>query len=401
MINQLNNTNFNFSIGSYIMICVAVFIPIGLVYMYHYRRTHGTIPIGSRTIPNLTINRRKTYEPPIKSYRESWIELPQANVSTGNTSVEKIDMNELLDYDLLLEAEETAKNMGLDGKLWKARKAFDPARDDELLVRVGDELMVKEIYDDLWCYGQNQTYFNEKKKAEADGFIPKLGPNDYNPDLTPQENEELMCYGMFPSVVLPIEFKNMHITKATVEAIKESSVVAEPIHDEKNDTDVILKPDVNSVVITIPSPPENIILPVNGLKRGASLRSSIHRRATNASIQNIKHIQQLQQQSQLNTNTQPIHTPTKIDNINIIHMNSSNPPPTLVNTNPVQNSSTPILSTPLTNMSSISPTSPISSNTQLMEDHINDIKNTNTSTATTNISNSNINTHTNEHSSSL
>jgi len=259
----------NFGKTSYVIIGAAIAIPVFLVLVFNYKKKTTAIPTGSRSIPSLTVNRRKTYEPPIKSYRESWIELPQANISADS-------IEDIYDYDLLEEAEEAAKSMGLLDKVWKAKKAFVPTREDELLIRVGDELIVREIYDDLWCYGQNKTLFEEKEAKENKKI-------EYNNDLSIQENEELAMFGMFPSVVLPIEFKNLKVTKATIQSIREASVVAEPIHDEVEDEEVVLKQDPNSVVITIPSPPENMILPVNNLKRSSSLRSSLHRRATQRS----------------------------------------------------------------------------------------------------------------------
>jgi len=265
-----NTKSINFSKTSYVIIGAAIAIPVVLVLVFNYKKkSSSTIPTGSRSIPSLTVNRRRTYEPPIKSYRESWIELPQANISAD--SIENV-----YDYDLLEEAEEAAKSMGLLDKVWKAKKAFVPTRDDELLIRVGDELIVREIYDDLWCYGQNKTLFEEKEEKDNKKI-------EYNNDLSIQENEELAMFGMFPSVVLPIEFKNLKVTKQTIQSIREASVVAEPIHDEVHDEEVVLKQDPNSVVITIPSPPENMILPVNNLKRSSSLRSSLHRKATQRS----------------------------------------------------------------------------------------------------------------------
>ncbi|ORX44299.1 hypothetical protein BCR36DRAFT_586169 [Piromyces finnis] len=269
-LNRSNSSNFNFSSISYIIIGVAVIVPIVFVLYTNYKKKAAeTIPMGSRSIPSLTVNRRKTYEPPIKSYRESWIELPQANISADS-------IEDMYGYDLLEEAEEAAKSMGLLDKVWIAKKSFTPCRDDELLIRVGDELIVREIYDDLWCYGQNKTLFDEKEKNENRKI-------EYNINLSVQENEEIAMYGMFPSVVLPIEFKNLKVTKATIQSIREASVVAEPIHDDIQDEDVVLKQDPNSVVIKIPSPPENMILPLNNLKRSTSLRSSLHRRATQRS----------------------------------------------------------------------------------------------------------------------
>ncbi|KAG4093595.1 hypothetical protein H8356DRAFT_1277647 [Neocallimastix lanati (nom. inval.)] len=270
----------NFGKASYVIIGAAIAIPVVLVLLFNYKKKEETIPTGSRSIPNLTVNRRKTYEPPIKSYRESWIELPKANISTDS-------IEDVYDHDLLEEAEEAAKTMGLLDKVWKAKKAFIPSREDELLIRVGDELIVKEIYDDLWCYGQNKTLFEEEEAKENKEI-------KYNNDISIQENEELAKFGMFPSVVLPIEFKNLKITKQTIQSIREASVVAEPIHDEVHGKEVILKQDPNSVVIKIPSPPENIILPVNNLKRSTSLRSSLHRRTT--------------QHSQVSISSQPVLT---------------------------------------------------------------------------------------------
>jgi len=266
IINRKVGSNINFSSTTYIIIGVAVLVPVVLVALYNYKKKASTtIPNGSRSLPNLTVNRRKNYEPPIKSYRESWIELPQANISCDS-------IDELYDYDLLEEAEEAAKSMGLLDKIWIAKKAFNPSRDDELLVRVGDELIVREIYDDLWCYGQNKTLFEEKQLMENRKI-------EFDPSLTIQENEEIAMFGMFPSVVLPIEFKNLKVTKATIQSIKEASTVAEPIHDEENE-EVVLKQDPNSVVISLASPPQSMILPVNNLKRSTSLRSSLHRKAT-------------------------------------------------------------------------------------------------------------------------
>jgi len=260
-------SNFNFITISYIIIGAAVIVPIGLLLLFNVKKKiTETIPTGSRSIPSLTVNRRKTYEPPIKSYRESWIELPQANISSDS-------IEDVYDYDLLEEAEEAAKSMGLLNQTWIAKKEFIPYRDDELLIRIGDELLVREIYDDLWCYGQNKTLFEEKQKKDNKKF-------QYNINLSVQENEELMMFGMFPSVVLPIEFKKLKVTKATIQSIREASVVAEPVHDEVQNEEMILKEDPNSVVIKIPSPPENMILPVNNLKRSTSLRSSLRRRAT-------------------------------------------------------------------------------------------------------------------------
>jgi len=259
----------NFGKASYVIIGAAIAIPVVLVLLFNYKKKEETIPTGSRSIPNLTVNRRKTYEPPIKSYRESWIELPKANISTDS-------IEDVYDHDLLEEAEEAAKTMGLLDKVWKAKKAFIPSREDELLIRVGDELIVKEIYDDLWCYGQNKTLFEEEEAKENKEI-------KYNNDISIQENEELAKFGMFPSVVLPIEFKNLKVTKQTIQSIREASVIAEPIHDKDHDEEVVLKQDPNSVVITIPSPPENMILPVNNLKRSSSLRSSLHRKATQRS----------------------------------------------------------------------------------------------------------------------
>jgi len=259
----------NFSKTSYIIIGAAIAIPVFLVIVFNYKKKAAAIPKGSRSIPSLTVNRRKTYEPPIKSYRESWIELPQANISADS-------IEEIYDYDLLEEAEEAAKSMGLLDEVWKAKKAFVPSREDELLVRVGDELIVREIYDDLWCYGQNKTLFEEKEAKENKKIV-------YNNDLSIHENEELAMFGMFPSVVLPIEFKNLKVTKETIQSIREASEAASPVHDEVQNEDLVLKKDPNSVVITIPSLPENMILPVNNLKRSSSLRSSLHRRATQRS----------------------------------------------------------------------------------------------------------------------
>jgi len=273
IINRKTKPPFNFGKLSYFVIGAALVIPVVLVLMFNYKKKAAAIPMGSRSLPSLTVNRRKTYEPPIKSYRESWIELPQANVS-----IESIE--EEYDYDLLEEAEEAAKSMGLLDKVWIAKKTFIPSREDELLIRVGDELIVREIYDDLWCYGQNKTLFEEKETQENRKI-------EYNNDLTIQENEELAMFGMFPSVVLPIAFKNIKVTKETIQSIREASVAAEPIHDDIENEEVVLKKDPNSVVIKIPSPPENMILPVNNLKRSTSLRSSLHRRTTqrtNASI---------------------------------------------------------------------------------------------------------------------
>lgn len=265
-----NNSNLNFGPISYIVIGAAVLVPVVVVVFYNYKKKVAeAIPMGSRSIPSLTVNRRKTYEPPIKSYRESWIELPQANISADS-------IENLYDYDLLEEAEEAAKAMGLLDKTWIAKKSFTPCREDELLIRVGDELIIREIYDDLWCYGQNKTLFEEKQKQENRKI-------DYNINLSVQENEEIAMFGMFPSVVLPIDLKNLRVTKATIQSIREASVVAEPIHDDSQDEDVVLKQDPNSVVIKIPSLPENMILPVNNLKRSTSLRSSLHRRATQRS----------------------------------------------------------------------------------------------------------------------
>ncbi|OUM60902.1 hypothetical protein PIROE2DRAFT_62859 [Piromyces sp. E2] len=265
-----SNTNMNFGPISYIVIGAAVLIPVVMVVFYNYKKKLAeSIPMGSRSIPSLTVNRRKTYEPPIKSYRESWIELPQANISADS-------IENLYDYDLLEEAEEAAKTMGLLDKVFVAKKSFVPIRDDELSIRVGDELIIREIYDDLWCYGQNKTLLEEKEKKENRKI-------EYNINLSVQENEERAMFGMFPSVVLPIDLKNLRVTKATIQSIREASVAAEPIHDEVQDEDVVLKQDPNSVVIKIPSLPENMILPVNNLKRSTSLRSSLHRRATQRS----------------------------------------------------------------------------------------------------------------------
>jgi len=272
---RANNSNINFGSISYVVIGAAVVIPVAFVVFYsHRKKAEKSIPTGSISIPNLTVNRRKTYEPPIKSYRESWIELPQAN-----TSKESI---EVYDYDLLEEAEEAAKSMGLLDKIWIAKKAFNPSRDDELLIRIGDELIIREIYDDLWCYGQNKTLFEEKERKENRHI-------EYDASLTMQENEEIAMFGMFPSVVLPIEFKNLKVPKATIQSIREASVVAEPIYDEAEDEDVVFKQDPNSVVIKIPSQPENMILPVNNLKRNTSLRSSLRRKATNISMSSHSH----------------------------------------------------------------------------------------------------------------
>ncbi|ORX82526.1 hypothetical protein BCR32DRAFT_278836 [Anaeromyces robustus] len=301
LINRKTKTTFNFGKLSYIVIGAAVVIPVVLVLMFNYKKKAAAIPMGSRSLPSLTVNRRKTYEPPIKSYRESWIELPQANISAES-------IEEVYDYDLLEEAEEAAKSMGLLDKVWKAKKTFIPSRDDELLIRVGDELIVREIYDDLWCYGQNKTLFEEKEAKENRKI-------EYNNDLSVQENEELAMFGMFPSVVLPIEFKNLKVTKETIQSIREASVAAEPIHDDEENEDIVLKKDPNSVVIKIPSPPENMILPVNNLKRSTSLRSSLHRRATqrtNISIsstpapssKSIQPLQPLQPMPPLPTSTQ-------------------------------------------------------------------------------------------------
>jgi len=265
-----NNSNMNFGPISYVVIGAAVLVPVVVVVFYNYKKKLAeSIPMGSRSIPSLTVNRRKTYEPPIKSYRESWIELPQANISAD--SIENV-----YDIDLLEEAEEAAKSMGLLDKIWVAKKSFTPCREDELLIRIGDELIIREIYDDLWCYGQNKTLLEEKEKKENKKI-------EYNINLSVQENEEIAMFGMFPSVVLPIDLKNLKVTKATIQSIREASVAAEPIHDESVDMDVVLKQDPNSVVIKIPSVPENMILPVNNLKRSTSLRSSLHRRATQRS----------------------------------------------------------------------------------------------------------------------
>jgi len=273
-ITRSNNSNINFGSISYVVIGAAVVIPVAFVVFYsHKKKVEENIPTGSRSFPSLTVNRRKTYEPPIKSYRESWIELPQAN-----TSKESID--DVYDIDLLEEAEEAAKSMGLLDKIWVAKKAFNPSRDDELLIRIGDELIIREIYDDLWCYGQNKTLFEEKEKKENKRI-------EYDVNLTVQENEEIAMFGMFPSVVLPIEFKNLKVPKATIQSIREASVVAEPIHDDVEDEDVVFKQDPNSVVIKIPSQPENMILPVNNLKRNTSLRSSLRRKATNISLSTL------------------------------------------------------------------------------------------------------------------
>jgi len=298
VVNRKTKATFDFGKLSYIVIGAAVIIPVILVLMFNYKRKAAAIPMGSRSLPSLTVNRRKTYEPPIKSYRESWIELPQANVSADS-------IEEVYDYDLLEEAEEAAKSMGLLDKVWKAKKTFIPSRDDELLIRAGDELIVREIYDDLWCYGQNKTLFEEKEAKENRKI-------EYNNDLSIQENEELAMFGMFPSVVLPIEFKNLKVTKETIQSIREASVAAEPIHDDVENEDVVLKQDPNSVVIKIPSPPENMILPVNNLKRSTSLRSSLHRRATqrtNVSISSTpapssRPLQSLQPLQPLQTSTQ-------------------------------------------------------------------------------------------------
>lgn len=268
-----SNSNFDFSLGVYIIIGIVIVVP-SVGYFIKYKNRKSEIPKGSRSIHTLTVNRRKTYEPPIQSYRESWIELPQAITSSNEQN-----LKDIYEYDLLEEAEEAAKSMGLIDKVWKAKKVFIPNREDELLVRVGDELIVKEIYDDLWCYGQNKTLFEEELKKNK-----KLEEELEHMDL--QENEKWSKFGMFPSVVLPIEFKNAKLTKATVEAIKEASEVAKPV-----DNNVVIKKDPNSVVITIPSKPENFVLPVNNLKRSTSLRSSLHRRATqctNASTASIK-----------------------------------------------------------------------------------------------------------------
>jgi len=266
IINRKVGSNINFSSTTYIILGVSILVPVILVVFYNYRKKASTtIPNGSRSIPNLTVNRRKNYEPPIKSYRESWIELPQANISCDS-------IDELYDYDLLEEAEEAAKSLGLLDKIWIAKKAFNPSRDDEVLIRVGDELIVREIYDDLWCYGQNKTLFEEKQLKENRNI-------EFDPRLTIQENEEIAMFGMFPSVVLPIEFKNLKVTKATIQSIKEASTIAETIHDEE-DEEVVLKKDPNSVVISLASPPQSRILPVNNLKRSTSLRSSLHRKAT-------------------------------------------------------------------------------------------------------------------------
>jgi len=162
--------------------------------------------------------------------------------------------------------------MGLIDKIWIAKKAFTPSREDELLIRVGDELIVREIYDDLWCYGQNKTLLEEKEKKEKRKI-------EYDSNLTLQENEEIAMFGMFPSVVLSIEYKNLKVPKTTIQSIREASIAAEPIHDEE-DEEVVLKQNPNSVVISLESPPQSMILPVNNLKRSTSLRSSLHRKAT-------------------------------------------------------------------------------------------------------------------------
>jgi len=274
IINRKIGSSISFNSTTYIIIIgVAVLVPVVLVLFYNYKKKAATsIPNGSRSIPNLTVNRHKTYEPPIKSYRDSWIEFQQANISNDN-------YEGLYDYDLLEEAEEAAKSMGLIDKIWIAKKAFTPSREDELLIRVGDELIVREIYDDLWCYGQNKTLLEEKEKKEKRKI-------EYDSNLTLQENEEIAMFGMFPSVVLSIEYKNLKVPKTTIQSIREASIAAEPIHDEE-DEEVVLKQNPNSVVISLESPPQSMILPVNNLKRSTSLRSSLHRKATLRTSTNV------------------------------------------------------------------------------------------------------------------
>jgi len=274
IINRKIGSGISFNSTTYIIIIgIVVLVPVILVLYYNHKKKAATsIPNGSRSIPNLTVNRHKTYEPPIKSYRDSWIEFQQANISNDN-------YEGLYDYDLLEEAEEAAKSMGLIDKIWIAKKAFTPSREDELLIRVGDELIVREIYDDLWCYGQNKTLLEEKEKKEKRKI-------EYDSNLTLQENEEIAMFGMFPSVVLSIEYKNLKVPKTTIQSIREASIAAEPIHDEE-DEEVVLKQNPNSVVISLESPPQSMILPVNNLKRSTSLRSSLHRKATLRTSTNV------------------------------------------------------------------------------------------------------------------
>jgi len=251
--------------------------------------------------------------------------------------------------NLITDAEKFARKHGLTDHEWIARKDYIPYREDELEIYEGNRIKVFELYDDLWCYGMNLDHYGTLSFDNEGMFPSSILPLDVitklldaTKDLVAsnnaantanatetteniENNEDTESIESTENIESVENIKNIEPTTNvnniekidSTDSTKNNEVSVEGKENTKKPIPktpslVESQPPANNLPFTIPKPlavplmPPKALPHIPQLKRGASLRSSVHRKrcsnvidpARSPLMKNAKRVSQLSNVSQ-------------------------------------------------------------------------------------------------------